>query len=533
VIRIEHLPADLFGLSELQRAALSGQLISSGVARRSSEIALPPDPYLPAERAHLSRWLESQATAQSPPVAVLDSIRALADPGVSCVVTCARPALLLGPATVLWRALQAIALARQLTDVWGMRVIPVLWNHADEHDAAGLAVASVLNRHFDLQEVGLESVSRNNMPLHEVPLGSNSHGLGALRAVLSQLYGDLPHVQRALEIFVPREGESLPSAFTRALHELLGGQGLVVVEPQVLGEEAAHALAQLVGADVGGALETSLKTLPAAQREALGDLPTAAQIYCVDARGRRPLYPGGDGYRYEDEPGSRTSTELAAELVQEPRSWSAGEVLRPLVRDQLLPVAACVGDEEELAQHLWLGPARRALGLPAPAFVPSLRATWLDGELSYSLTRLGLELPRALAGTPAEVDATQAESADTLVEELREIASSARAELAERKARLLELDPALASPFKAASRELREAMERLSQKVTRVRAAHGGRRARHRRGVLNGLRPRGRPQDEILGPFELVARHGTDWIEGVGAELDPFAGEHLAFHLGE
>lgn len=533
MIRIEHLPADLFGLSTLQRAALSGRLAPSGVARKAADVAFPADPFLPAERAHLSRWLESQTTAQGPPVAVLDSIRALAEPGVSCVVTCARPSLLLGPATTLWRALQTVALARQLTETWGLRVVPVLWNHADEHDARQLELARVLNRNFDLQRVGLEAVSRNGTPLYDLPLDPSSHGLGALRAVLDQLYGDLPHVERALDIFVPRAGESLPGAFTRAVYELLGRQGLVVIEPQVLAEEAAHALARLVGSDVGGALSSALEELPPAQRAALDPLPSAPQVYRVDARGRRPLFPGGDGYRYADEPGSRTATELAAELIQEPRAWSTGEVLRPLVRDLLLPVAAWVGDERELAHHLWLGPVRRALELPTPAFVPRLRASWIDEDLRHSLERLELDLPRALGGAPLEVGPAQAERADSLLEELQEIAAAARRELAQRKARLLELDPTLGSPLKAASREIAEVLRRLSHKVARAGATRSGRRARHGRRVANGLRPEGGPQDEALGPFEWVARHGTDWPDEVAAELDPFAGEHLALHFPE
>lgn len=533
MIRIEHFPADIFGLTAPVRAALSGRLAASGVARALVEVERPRDPFVPAERAHLAKWLESQITTQGPPVAVLDSIRTLAQPGVSCVVTSARPALLLGPLSNLWRALQVVKLARELTRAWGTRVIPVLWNHADEHDATGLETACVLNRNYDLQEVGLEPVSRGRRPLFDLPLTGKSHGLGALRAVLQQLYGDLPHVERALEIFVPREGESLPASFTRALLELLGSLGLVVIEPQVMGEEIAHSLGKLVASNVHEELCGALQSLPAQVFQSTKSLGGEPLVYAADARGRRALSRGGDGYRYADEPGSRTASELAAEIVQEPRSWSAGEPLRPLVRDLVLPVAANVGDERELLRHLWLRQVRERLDLPLTGFAHRLRATLLDDGARESLERLQLTLGSALGTWPSVASQRKVDQAGELVQELRGIAARARRELADRKARLLELDATLASSVKSTSRELEEVLHRLWEKVGRVQANRTGRRARHGRRVENGLRPRGQPQDEVLGPFAWVARYGTGWLEEVVTEIEPFAGEHLALHLSD
>ena len=532
-IRIEHLAADLLGLSALLRTALAGQLVAEGVARRPDQVSPPVDRFLTGERAHLARWLESQTTVHQPPVAVLESVRALAEAGTTCVLTSARPGLLFGPAANLWRCAQTVKLARKLEATWGKRVVPVLWNHADEGCSSELMTACVLNRHFDLQEVCLDLPSTRDVPLHALPLDDHSHGLGALRAALSQLYGDLPHCERALDLLVPRTGESLPTAFTRCAYELFGQMGLVVVEPQVLGEEIAHALAQLVGSGAQSLALEAFDALPGqlvAEQERLRDEPFVVR---VDSTGRRPLRSGGDGFSYPDEPGSRTAAELAAELVQEPNSWSAGEAARAAVRNLLLPVAAEVTEEEGLLRHLRWRPVAEELELPSAAVVPRTRVTWFDEDSRLALERLELTAAEALSGNPKEVDAEEAARAGELVGELRAIADRARSELAARRASLLELDPTLASPLKTASRELEEVFGRLISKVGRVEATVGGRRERHRRRIRNGLRPRGGPQDELLAPFEWIARHGTEWIDPWIAELDPFAGEHLALNVSE
>ena len=532
-IRIEHLAADLLGLSDLARTALAGQLVTNGVARRADQIEPPVDRFLPGERAHLARWLESQTTVHQPPVAVLESVRALAEPGTTCVVASARPGLLFGPAANLWRCAQAVKLAQELQATWGQRVVPVLWNHADEGCSVELMRACVLNRHFDLQEVGIDLPSTRDVPLHTLPLDVDAHGLGALRAALSQLYGDLPHCERALDLFVPRAGESLPTAFTRCAYELFGRVGLVVVEPQVLGEEIAHALAQLVGSGAQSRALEAFDALPAqlvAERQGLRDEPLVVRL---DTAGRRPLRSGGDGFRYTDEPGSRTATELAAELVQEPNAWAAGEAARAAVRDLLLPVAAEVAEEEDLLRHLRWRPVAEELELPSAAVVPRTRVTWFDEDARLALGRLELTAAEALLGVPKEVDAEEAARAGELVGELRAIADHARSELAARRASLVELDPTLASPLKTASRELEDVLGRLISKVGRVEATVEGRRERHRRRIRSGLRPRGGPQDELLAPFEWIARHGAEWIAPWITELDPFAGEHLALHVGE
>ena len=117
MIRIEHLRADVFELDALWRAALSGQHAVPGlhVARKLEQIERPDDLLVPDERAHLARWLEARVSEYEPPVAVLDAVRSLASPSACFVVCGQQPGLCCSPLLVIWKALQAIRLAQELT----------------------------------------------------------------------------------------------------------------------------------------------------------------------------------------------------------------------------------------------------------------------------------------------------------------------------------------------------------------------------------------------------------------------------------
>ncbi|MCB9914485.1 MAG: bacillithiol biosynthesis cysteine-adding enzyme BshC [Planctomycetes bacterium] len=530
--RIEHLAADVFGLSELSRAALSGRLAVPGlrVARRLADVTPPDDLWVPEERAHLARWLESRLAVYEPPVAVLDAVRRIAEPGACFVVTGQQPGLFTAPLYTLWKAVQACVLARELSAAWRRPVIPLFWNHADDHDVAEVHHGYFVNPNFDLQKVVLAGLSSGRAPLSTIALGEQ-HGLAAIAAMLRQIYGYLPHIDEALVRCVPRAGETFATAFTRTLLGLCGSLGLVVLEPDWLREDLSHHLAALVGEDLVGALARGETALAAAGFTPPLVSAEAALVYRVDAGGRTALRAGGDGYAYDDEPGSRTRAELAAEIVQEPRGYSPGALLRPLVQDLALPVAAYVGGPGELAYHAQLAGARAALALPAPAFVPRVSLTLVDGECERSLQKLEVAALEVLRARGAYDGPPGARAATTHGDAVRALAERTRRELLDSRAEIAAVDPNLSGLVKRTAEKVEEALAKLGDKIARVEANKGGKGRRHLRRLNQWLCPRGEAQERVLGPLYFVAAYGRDWIGELARELDPFTAEHLVVHL--
>jgi len=535
MLRVESLPADVLGLSELSRRALSGRLDLEGfpVARSLAQIGKPEERFTPEERAHLARWLEAQLSPLGAHVHVLESARAFATPGASCVITGHQPGFLCSPLLILYKAVQCIALSKQLTEHWQRPVVPVFWNHADDHDLAEVHHAHFLNRNFDLQKAGLAGLSSGRHPLSRIRIDRDKQRLPAVRALFRHIFGDYPRIDEALESFMPENGMTFAGSFTRNLLHLFGKHGLIVVEPHWFREESSSALAQVVSADPAVTLAESESDLIERGLDVAIPLSEAALVYRVDSSGRHPLRVGGEGFRYDEEPGSRTRAELAAEIVQEPTAWSAGALLRPIVQDMILPVAAQVGGHGELAYHAQLGRLRQAVCAPCTPFVPRVSMTLVEVETRASSKRVGASPLEILRARGQWTPAGEEHETPAVLEELRRLVEEHAQEMLAQRKELAEVEPSLAPHLRRAVALYKGAIEKLAEKAARARANRTGKGGRHLRRLNNTLCPRGEAQEKVLAPLQFVARFGTDWLDSLIDELDPFCSEHLLVDLEE
>ena len=539
ITRLEHLRADLFDPAPIARDALSGRLPASlaRVPSHLSDIAAPPERFDDEDRDELAMALEEHLAPLQPHVAVMDSVRALRTSGALCVVTGQQPGLLAAPLYNLWKGLHAVKLARALSGQLRRPVVPVFWNHADDHDVAEVHHAHLLNVNLDVQKVGLAGMSSGRLPLSRVVFDEERHRLGAVRAAVAELLHGQPHAAQALELCLPRAGETFATAFTRTLTTLLGPHGLVVLEPDWLRTRFSRSLAGLVMAEPLDELVRGTEAVRAAGYTTPIDPRDAALLFRHEEKGRRAMRcTGVDGagreWRYDGEDGSRTSAELAAEIVQAPLEWSAGALLRPLVQDLALPAVAYIGGHGELAYHAQLGAIRAALDLPRTYFVPRLSCTIVDPQARLALAKLGIDAEAVLAakgawGSPAETHETP-----EVIARMRAIAKECEGALDGCRADLAQLDKGLAVHLKRLGDQLRKNVEEIVVKAERVQQNKSGKGRRHERRVNNALVPRGVPQERLLGPAQTIARFGDEWLGELLAEIDPLPREHLVVHLG-
>ena len=534
-ILLEFLPADIAELSPLAHAALSGDLSVPGVrvARSSAEVKQPADRFEPEARANLSKRLEEAVSSVSPPVAVLDSLRALARPGTCAVVTGQQPGLACGPLYSVWKGLQAIALAKKLSKEWGTPVVPMFWNHADDHDIAEVHHTWLLNRNVDIQKAGLAGLSSGRQPFSKILLEEERHKPAAFAALLRNVYGDYPHVDEAVEVFAPRAGETLARAFTRGMTGLLGRHGLVVFEPEWIREDLSSGLSRIIGGDVPAALAEGEARLKDAGHAVALPSAEAALVYRIKEDGRHALRAGGEGYRYDGEAGSRTAAELAAEITQEPAAFSAGALLRPLAQDIALPVCAYVGGWGELGYHSQLGALREAAGLTETAFVPRLSVTLSDDETRASLSALGCSVADIITARGGWSSAPNDDARPPVLDTLHALARSSRDSLLEHRAAISEIDRSLAAGLKRAADNLRVTVEKVALKAERAHSNRSGKGRRHERRANHALFPREGVQERSFGPAPFVAKYGFDWLGLLLEELDPFALEHIHCGLSE
>ena len=537
MLEYQFLPADVFGLQAWSARTLAERptpphLPGILVPDTLEAFPRPPDQHEPEAREALAATLERELARHQPHVAVLESVRAIKERGACFVIAGQQPGLLGGPLYNLYKALHAIVLARALSRAWETSVVPLFWNHADDHDLAEVHHLWIQNPNLDLRKVSLAGVSSGRTPLHELHFEAEHHKLGALAELLRQNLWEGPEQARALELFLPRDGETFSGAFTRLLLSLFGHHGLVVLEPQWLRAETSAVLARLVTQDLEGALAAGAKLVRQQGREPAIVPAEAALVFHTRDRKRNALRLASGEFRYDGEAGARTGIELAAEIVATPADWSPGALLRPIVQDLVLPVAGYVGGWGELAYHAQLPPLRTLAGAPLTPFIPRLSATLVDRQAKESLQKLGLDVRALLAARGRIDEPPEAEGASSPVAaRLRAVARQAALDLVALRDDVSALDRGLATHVKRTADIFEDQVGKLAQKLERVQQNSAGSGRRHQRRVANGLFPNDTPQERVRGALEFVARGGTGWIDELLTGIDPLPTEHLVVYL--
>jgi bacillithiol biosynthesis cysteine-adding enzyme BshC len=535
MIRVHRVPADDRRASPLHRASRASDTQALGllVPRTADAIETPTGSLEPGEREALAKQLEAHLAPLGPHVAVLDAVRDLAHPRACAVVTGQQPGLLASPLYCLYKALQAIRLAQILRERLDAPVVALFWNHADDHDIAEVHHAHLVNRNLDLQKVSLAGLSSGRQPFSRIILDEDTHHLAAIRALLDQILEGTEHARHAIDLFAPRAGESLARAFTRTMTQLLGSEGLIVLEPDWIRAAMSMQLARIASSDPTVELQHGARRMIENGLQPAIDPVGAALLFAHRADGRLALRAGGDGFRFDGEQGSRTHAELAAEIVQSPLECSPGALLRPIVQDLCLPVAAYVGGWGELGYHAELSELRAHVGAPVTPFIPRISCTLVDPECRISLAKLGVGIDdlvrdgRALSATAPDSDLP------TWVSRSREITAEAARELDTLRPEVSDLDPTLLSQLKRASDQVRSAGVWFADKVERVHQNKSGKGRRHLRRLNGWLVPRDQLQERVLGPLPFVARFGEDWTRELAGHMDPFSLDHLVVEIGD
>ncbi len=538
-IELQYLSADALGLPDWARDVLSTRPQPNVLPRmivpdRLEAVPRYEEGLQPEDRAELALSLERSLAPFRPHVAVLDAVRALARPEVSLVVVGQQPAFLGGPLFNVYKALHAIRLARALAAFWEAPVLPLFWNHADDHDIAEVHHLWIQNPNLDLLKVGLAGVSSGRTPLSRIVYDAERHRLEATAELLRQNLWESAERDSALDLFLPRSGETFSGSFTRILLELFGSYGLIVLEPDWIRRPLSRALARIVGSGVPEALDREVVRLRAAGLEPAIDPREAVLLWHVDGDRRRALRAVDDEYRYEGESGSRTGAELAAEILQTPEAFSAGALLRPLVQDVVLPVAAYVGGWGELHYHAELPALREETGVARTPFIPRLSATLVDPPTRLALQKLGIDVSGVLAARGAlwrggEAAAHRSE----LASRLRKVASDSASALLSERSAVAEVERGLAHQLKKAAETFSGLVDRVATKVEHVEANALGSDRRHQRRVSNVLYPRDVPQERVRGALEFVARYGRGWLDLLLEAIEPLPTEHLVVNLVE
>jgi bacillithiol biosynthesis cysteine-adding enzyme BshC len=468
----------------------------------------------PRRREAMVAMLQAQLARRGAPAAARTAAGDLAEADAVAVVTGQQAGLFGGPLYTLLKAVTTIQLARRAQQQHGVKVVPIFWVDADDHDWNEIRTAHVLDR-----DHAVVSVAADDLP------GSGDHPVSALtfdagidrtledlaaRLAPTEFTGSLMDTLRAHY----RAGANPATACAGWLDALLGGEGLVVFEAS---DPAAKRLAAAVFArEFAHPCETARLAREAGDR--MSQAGHAAQIvpaddvvcaFRVEDAGRLPIRCR-DG-RFVIGERELSVDELRADAEAHPEHYSANVLLRPIVQDTLFPTVCYVAGPSELAYHAQLGEVYKAFDVEAPLVACRASATLIDSAAARFFERNDVPLE---ALQPQDESALNRLLERSMPPEVEAAFTALDAMMTDASPRLVAaataVDPTLAGAAETTITRMRETVKSLQGKILQASKKKDETLRRQFIRTRALVFPDGKPQERLLNVAYFINRYGPE-----------------------
>jgi bacillithiol synthase len=450
--------------------------------------------------------------------------------GAYCVITGQQAGLFSGPLYTVYKALTAVALARELSTRLEKPVVPVFWIASDDHDLPEIDHAVIPGPDGTPVTVRYAHSSTPGARVSRQVFGDDIAEV--LNRVESLLPIDAPHrdwlVDGLHAAYVP--GRSWTDAFGMLLSSWLGHTGVVMVSPD---DERLKRLMAGVFTDEISDPEVSISAIEGREQTVTAEgyspqvvrTETGTLLFLDDesgARKRIDLHP--DGYALGDRVVSRD--ELGRIFAERPGEFSANALLRPVTGDVVFPTLAHVMGPGETAYMAQSRGLYERHDVPMPVVVPRARFSVVPRDVSELVESLEISLESAFQPVERLVSlrAEATQSGDVVNDARRDI-SAAWDRLARQ---IAEVYPGMNASVMSAHAKTHGLLNHVERKIHQharrdVRRAEGADIER----IAGVLYPQGSPQERVLAPLRFLVEHGPTWIDEILDAIDPFDFDHV------
>ena len=461
-----------------------------------------------ADRTRLAAALTRQAERLGAPAAVFENLAKLEHPGSRAVVTGQQTGLLLGPLYTLSKAVSALKLAARL-NTEERPVVPVFWLASQDADSAEIDHAYLL----DLNE----RLHRFSLSLPEgVPAGRIAlQGDWPQRLItdLGALPGPDRHRAEVADLLrrAAARAETFADLFGALLYELLGAQGLIVLNP--LESDLAELFRPVLEAELadplrsGGSINAAGETLKSlGHTPQLGRAAGATNLFLEDAGQRRLLR--FDGKTFATDAATYTRDELLQKLTADPTCLTPAAGLRPITQDAALPTAATVVGPGELRYFAQLRGVYEQHGVAMPLIWPRTTATLLEPPVARMLDKFGLsaaevqkDFGRVRGEKLLELHGHKL-AFDNRLRALKNLTQSLKTDVSG-------IDPTLARTVERSAEAFETLFGKLETKSAAALAERDDVYARQFGRLEAHLLPNGTPQERLISPFSFFLKFGV------------------------
>lgn len=466
-----------------------------------------------------------------------ESLERYGRPNTLVVLAGQQPGLFGGPLYTLYKALTAIAWAREAEKGTGRPVVPIFWIASDDHDFEEV-------RRAWLSDGGTEQ------QLLEYPVDGVPPGASFARIKLGpEIVGILDHAEALLPASEYRDGvmEGLRSsyvpgrcwseAFARFLSGFVTPLGALVFDAS---DPEAKALAlpvfereiALLGRSSAGARDVGEDLVRRGYHAQIARSGNELNLFW-HGDAREAIRVGENGsLRLTTSGRSLKPEELLAAIREHPENASPGVLLRPLVQDYLFPTTAYVGGPAEVAYWAQVNALYPLFEMHPPAVVPRAGATLLEPKVAKTLERFGMTWS-VLAG---DVESLIGESLRALLpEDLSEVIEREREgwrQSFERlETKIAAFDPSLRSAVATSAGKVEHEGDGLERKLMQVWKRRQEESVHQIRRAAAHLFPQGHFQERVASPLGYAARYGPELMSRLMESLGA-PGSHVLVPLG-
>lgn len=430
-----------------------------GVARA---LEFPPD-----RRREVAGILRQQNELLGSGAATQGNLDRLAN-GAVAVVSGQQVGLFGGPSYAVYKAIAAIRVAKELTET-GIDAVPVFWMATEDHDLDEVRHVSFFHD-GKLIKFELPGGVGNGAPVGRIPLGAEIEGLQGAAAKLLTDAGGASLAEILNECYRPTE--TYGSAFGKMFARLLGGSGVILLDPL---DVRLHKLAQPVLAkavEQRDTLEQELIERGAALEKAgypaqVKVTARSTVLFHISREGRQAI--SCEQGQFESGDKSWSHAELLNAIRDEPENFSPNALLRSVVQDFLLPTVAYIGGPAEISYFAQSEVLYRNLLGRMPVMLPRAGFTLVDTKAQRLLKQYGLEVEDVWSG-PQELrkrlsQASVPENISTLLDENGVEINKRLQQWADAVA---VLDPSLKDAVVTTQQKIAYQTEKLQQKIGRA-----------------------------------------------------------------
>ncbi|MBR2563599.1 MAG: bacillithiol biosynthesis cysteine-adding enzyme BshC [Paenibacillus sp.] len=465
------------------------------------------------------------------------SITRLVEENAMVVTGGQQSGLLSGPLFVIYKAASVVAAAREAEKHLKRPVIPVFWIAGEDHDWDEVNHTYLPDSLGNIQKVKLQGHFKGKDSVSNVQVKWEQWEtmLGQVQHVLP----DTVHKPGLIKLIteIHQSSTNLSDAFARLISALFAKTGLVLMDAadpelrklekpvfeRLIRENHALRTAYLQGASH---VQQAGYAMPAEVAE------DGANLFYIH-EGSRLLLMQKDNL-YQDRKGlvSFTEERLLQELNDHPERFSNNVLTRPLMQDALLPVAAVILGNGEIAYWSLTREAFRTFGLQMPIILPRLSFTILEEVHLKHMKEYGLSFQDVQCRMDEKKEKWLTEQETFQVEErFAQIREQFMALYQPLLNEVAEVHPGLKRIGEANLGKMNEQIQYLERQTRKAIEDKHQVSLRHWNGIQNALFPMDKPQERVHNALFYLNRYGTDWIEDMIEASTAFGGQHQVIQL--